>query len=121
MGNHILEHCQTRVNTTSPRVLKVVIVETQRQHVGIKVTQSHNVVIRTIGVDKVVAPNTNVVKRGVVIEFVINLGHGSDEFSIGRSLSRSLGLPLINIKVVGTPQMVFINPIMTIHVHKTTY
>jgi len=79
------------------------------------------VVIKTIGVDIVVAPNTNVVRRGVVIEFVINLGHGSDEFSVGRSLSRSLGLPSTNTGVFGTPQMVFINPIMTIHVHKTTY
>jgi len=37
MGNHKMEHCRTRVNTTSPRVLKATVVETQRQPVGIEV------------------------------------------------------------------------------------
>jgi len=38
---------------------------------------------------------------------------------VGRNLGRSLKLPTINTGVVGTPQMVFTNPIMTIH-DKTT-
>jgi hypothetical protein len=36
-------------------------------------------------------------------------------------LSRSSRLPTTNIRVVGTPQMVFTNLIMITHVHKTTY
>jgi hypothetical protein len=77
-------------------------------------------VITTIGVETVVVPNTNVAKKGVVIELVINLGHGSSGFSMGRNLSRNLGLPTVNIGVAWTPLMVFTNPIMTIHVYKTT-
>jgi hypothetical protein len=38
MGNHRMEHCQIEINTTSLRVLELVVVETRRQHVGIKVT-----------------------------------------------------------------------------------
>jgi hypothetical protein len=68
----------------------------------------------------VVVPNMNVARKGVVIELVVNLGRGSDGFSTGRSLNRSLGLPTVNIGVTRTPQMVFINPIMITHVHKTT-
>ncbi len=36
-------------------------------------------------------------------------------------MSRSSRLPTINIRVVGTSQMVFTNLIMITHVHKTTY
>jgi hypothetical protein len=35
-------------------------------------------------------------------------------------MNRSLRLPSITIGVVGTPQMVFINPIMTVHINRTT-
>ncbi len=52
------------------------IVETRKQHVGIKVVQSRNVIITTTRVDTVVAPNTNVAKRGIIIESVVNLGRG---------------------------------------------
>jgi hypothetical protein len=69
----------------------------------------------------VVAPNMNVVRRGVVIKPTTNLGHGSGRFSMGRNLNGSSGLPIVIIGIVGTPQMVFTNPIMTIHVNKTTY
>jgi hypothetical protein len=96
------------------------ITETWRQTTEIEVIQSLNAVITTIGVDMVVTPNMNVAKRRVVIRYVINLGLGLDEFSTGRSLSKSLGLPTTNTRVVGTPQVVFFNPIMTIHVYKTT-
>jgi hypothetical protein len=66
----------------------------------------------------VVAPNTNVVRRGVIIRSATNLGRGLGRFSAGRNLNRSLGLPITNIGVVGTPQMVFTNlGIMTTHVN----
>jgi hypothetical protein len=68
----------------------------------------------------VVAPNTNVAKKGIIIEYAINLGCGSSGFSTERSLNKSSRLPMVNTRVVGTPQMVFTNPIMIIHVHKTT-
>jgi hypothetical protein len=71
-------------------------------------------------VETIVAPNMNVVRR-VVIGFAINLGHGSSGFSVGRNLNRSSGLAVANTRVVATPQMVFTNPIMTTHVHKTTH
>jgi len=35
-----------------------------------------------------------------------------------RNLSRSLALPTITAKVVESPQMMFINPIMTTHVNR---
>jgi hypothetical protein len=46
---------------------EVIVVEIQRQLAKIKVTQSPNVIITTIGVKIVVAPNTNVVRSGVLI------------------------------------------------------
>ncbi len=64
-------------------------------------------------------PNMNVARRGVVIGSAVNLNHGLGKFSMGRNLSRSLELPMGNTRVFGTPQMVFTNPIMIIHVHKT--
>jgi hypothetical protein len=39
--------------------------------------------------------------------------------SIRRILSRSSGLPVVSIGVVGTPHMVFTNLIMIIHVNGT--
>jgi hypothetical protein len=59
-------------------VSKAIVVEIWRQPVRIEVTQSPNVVIITIGVEMVVAPNTNVVKGGVLIGFTTNLGNGSN-------------------------------------------
>jgi hypothetical protein len=35
-----------------------------------------------------------------------------------RNLSRSLRVPIATTGIVGTPQMVFINPMMTTHVNK---
>jgi len=35
MGNHKLKQCQYQVNTTSPIVLEMVVLETQKQHVEI--------------------------------------------------------------------------------------
>jgi hypothetical protein len=51
--------------------------------------------------DTIVEPNTNIVKRGVVIGSIVNLDRGSNRFST-RSLNRSLGLPIANTRVVGT-------------------
>jgi hypothetical protein len=62
----------------------------------------------------------NVVRRGVVIGSTTNVSHGLNGLSTKGNLSKSSRLPTISIGVVGTPQMVFTNPIMTIHVHKTT-
>jgi hypothetical protein len=70
-------------------------------------------------VETIIGPNTNVVRGGVLIGFVANLGHGSSEVSMGRNLSRNLGIPTTNTGVVGTPQMVFTNQIMTTHVNIT--
>ncbi len=67
MGHH-----QSGVNSTSPIVFKMAVVEIQRQHVGIEVTQSPNVVITTIRMEMVVTPNMNVVKGGVLIKSTIN-------------------------------------------------
>jgi hypothetical protein len=64
----------------------------------------------------VVVPSMDVVKKGMVIGSTTNLGRGLGGFLAKRNLKRSLGLPVVNTKVVGTPQMVFINPIRTTHV-----
>jgi hypothetical protein len=74
MGNHKLEHCQSKINTTSPRVSKAKVAKTWEQLVGIEVTQSFNIIITTIGMHMVVVPNMNVAKRGTIIKFVVNLG-----------------------------------------------
>ncbi len=78
MGNHKMGHCQTRVNSTSLRMSKVVIVEIRKQPIGIEVTQPLNVVIPTIGVETIVAPNINFVRGGVLIGSTSNLGHGPE-------------------------------------------
>jgi hypothetical protein len=82
---------------------KAIVVETQRQFVRIKVIQSLNVVITTIEVETIVVPNMNVGKRGVIIGFVINLGHGSNRFLVGRNLNRNSRLIVANTKVIATP------------------
>jgi hypothetical protein len=40
MGNRKLEHCQSHVNTTPPTMLEAVIIETQKQHARVGVTQT---------------------------------------------------------------------------------
>jgi hypothetical protein len=62
MGNHIMGHHQTQVNSTSQRVSKVVVVEIRRQPIGMEVTKSHNLIIITTRVETIVAPNMNVVR-----------------------------------------------------------
>jgi hypothetical protein len=53
--------------------------------------------------------STNVVKKGLVIKFAVNVSCGSHRFLAKGNLNRSLKLSPINSKVVGTPQMVFIH------------
>jgi len=69
-------------------------------------------------VEMVVALNINVVKKVVLIGFVSKLGSGLGGVSARRNLSRSLALPIAITRVIGTPQMVFTNPIMTTHVNR---
>jgi hypothetical protein len=72
-------------------------------------------------VEIVVAPNTNFVKGGILIGFATNLGCESGRVSKGRNLNRSSRLPTTITRVVGTPQMVSINSMMTTHVNTITY
>ncbi len=50
-----------------------------------------------------VAPNTNVVKGGILIRYVTNLCNGLGGILAGRNLSRSLTLPIVTTRVFGTP------------------
>ncbi len=97
----------------------MIVVETQKQHVGVGVTRSLGVGITTTRVEMVVAPNINVVKRGILIGFVAKLGNGLGGVLAIRNLSQSLALLETTTRVIGIFQMVFINPIMTIHVNRT--
>jgi hypothetical protein len=74
--------------------------------------------ITTIGVETIVAPTVDVIRRGVLIRFVAKLGSGSSGISARRKLSGSRALPTTTTRVVGTPQMVFIYSIMTTHVNR---
>jgi hypothetical protein len=88
MGNHKLEHCQFRINTTPPITSKATVVETQKQHVRIGVTQSFDVHITTIGVETVVVPSIDVIKKGVLIGSTIKLGSGLGGVSAVRNLNQ---------------------------------
>ncbi len=62
----------------------------------------------------------DVIKRGVIIGSITKLGSGLGGILAERNLTRSSALPITTIGVVGTPQMVFTNPITTTHVNSTT-
>jgi hypothetical protein len=66
----------------------------------------------------VVVPNMDVVKRGILIGYAAKLGSGLGGILAGWKLSGSTTLPITIIRVVGTPQMVFTNSIMTTHVNR---
>ncbi len=85
-----------------------------------KLLKSHNVIIITIRVEIVVAPSTNLIKCGILIGSTIILDSGSSGVSTRRNMSRSFALSITTIRVVGTPQIVFTNLIITTHVNKTT-
>jgi len=80
----------------------MVVVETHK-HVRIKVIQSLDEGITTTWVETIVAPNIDVVKRGVLIGSIIKLGSGSSGISVIRNLSRSSALPTSTTGVVHTP------------------
>jgi hypothetical protein len=84
-------------------VLKVTFVEIRKQPIGIEATQSPNVIITTTRVETIVAPNTNVVRGGILIGFVTYLGSGSNKILAKRNLSWNLKLPVATTKVYGTP------------------
>ncbi len=73
---------------------------------------------KTARVETIVAPNIYVVKRGIVIGYATKLDSRSGGVSTKRNLSWNTTLPTTTIGVVGTPQMVFTNSIMTIHVNR---
>jgi hypothetical protein len=70
--------------------------------------------------ETIIAPNTNVVRGGILIRSTTNLGLGLGGVSAKRNLNQSLGLPIATTGIVGTPHMVFTNLIMTTHVNMTT-
>jgi hypothetical protein len=55
------------VNTTSPVLSKVAIVETWRKLDRVIVSQSLDTDITTIGIEIIVMPNMDAVKRGILI------------------------------------------------------
>jgi hypothetical protein len=118
MGNHKLEHHQFWINTIPPIISEAAIIETWKQHVGIRVIQSLDTSITTIRVETVVAPNIYVVTRWVLIGSTTKLGNKLNGISAKRNLNWNTTLSIITIGVVGTPQVVFTNPIMIIHVNR---
>jgi hypothetical protein len=84
-------HRQTQINLISLRVSEVAIVEIQRQPVEIEVIQPLNIVIPSIGVETTIAPNKFFVRGGILTRLATGLGRGSE--------------------------IMFINPIMIIHVN----
>ncbi len=87
MGNHKLEQHQSRVNTTSPIVSEVAIVETRKQPVEVRVIQSLNAGITTTLMEMVVAPNIDVIRRGILIRSTTKLGNESGGVLAGRNLN----------------------------------
>jgi hypothetical protein len=63
------------------------IIETWKQHVGIKVIQSLDACITTTRVEMVVAPNIHVIKRGVLIRSITKLGSRSSGVLTIRNLN----------------------------------
>jgi hypothetical protein len=98
-------------------VSKSTIVEIWRKPVRVIVAQSLDVRITTTRVETIVAPTMDVVRRGILIGFIAKLGNGSCGVSAKMKLSGSSTLPTTIIRVVGTPQMMFTNLIMTTHVN----
>jgi hypothetical protein len=58
------------------------------------VTQSLDASVTIIGVETIVTPNIDVVKRGVLIGSVAKLGIGLGGVSVIRNLSQSSALPI---------------------------
>jgi hypothetical protein len=92
---------------------KVNVVEIWRQPIEINGIQLFNVIIPTTRVEITVAPNINSIRGGILIRSTMNLGHALEGVSGGRNLNKSSRLPITTTGVVGTPQMVVTNLIMT--------
>jgi hypothetical protein len=71
-----------------------------RKHARIGVTRSLDASITIIGVEMVVTPNIDVVRRGILIGFVAKLGSGSSGISVVRNLNRSLALPKTTMELL---------------------
>ncbi len=67
----------------------MIVVEIHKQPARMKITQPLNVIIPTIGVEIIVAPNSNFVRGRILIGSTTKLGHGLGKISMGRNLSRS--------------------------------
>jgi hypothetical protein len=93
------------------------VVETQSQLTKVGVIQSLDVGITTTIVEMIVASNMDVVKKGTLIGSTTKLVSGSGGVLTKNNLNQNSALPTTITRVVGTPQMVFNNPIMTIHVN----
>ncbi len=63
------------------------IIETWKQHVGIRVIQSFDACIKTIGMETIVTLSINVIRRGVLIGSITKLGSGLGGVSIVRNLN----------------------------------
>ncbi len=85
------------------KVLKVAVVEIWKQPVEIEVIQPLNVVIPTIGVETIIALNTNFLKSGILTGTTMNLGCGLEGFLMERNLNKSSKLLETTIGIVGTP------------------
>jgi hypothetical protein len=68
-------------------VSEVAIVETRKQHAGVRVIQSLDVGITTTRVETIIAPNIYVVRRGVLIGSETKLGSGLGGVSTKRNLN----------------------------------
>ncbi len=64
-------------------------------------------------------PTQNFITNGILIGYATNLGRGLGGVLARRNLSRSSGIPISTTRIVGTPQMVFTNLIMTTYVNRT--
>jgi hypothetical protein len=67
--------------------------------------------------ETVIVPNTNFIRGGTLTDSTMNLGCGLRGVSMRRNLNKGFGLPSTTTPVVGTPQMVFTNLIIIIHVN----
>jgi hypothetical protein len=68
-------------------VSEVAIVETRKQPVEVRVIQSLNAGITTTLMEMVVAPNIDVIRRGILIRSTTKLGNESGGVLAGRNLN----------------------------------
>jgi hypothetical protein len=82
---------------------KAVVVGTQRQHVRIRITQSLDAGITTIGMEIIVVPNMDVVRKGILIRSITKLANKLGGISVGRNLNPSSTLPIAITGVIRIP------------------